>query len=181
MQLQKILVLLVVIHVGLGVASLGHVVFSTDNEASWGTFLSVTPLGEFGILAGADAEGNIGKVGIDPETGETIEGFNTSASFLDIAKDVIAIPNSLREAVIGLTVLRYPVITSITADDGFAYMPVLILRVAMSLFQIATILYLFKMLMDTGLLNSLVGLGVVGIGGAAMMAGPVINFVAKYV
>ena len=146
MGLVKVLVALVVIHLGMGFAQVAVNYFASDiadyGAAGW---ISHTPIGELVPLDNARELGDAA-----PKPGQL--------------EQVLSPAIRVGEMINGLASFGYGFLEAITPDDGFVYTLVMGFRVFSVLILIGVALRLLYVLFDSGILNSTFGMAAVGLG-----------------
>ena len=143
MRLLKLLIALIVIHIGLGFTQMAVTYYSSQREPST-DIVSHTP---------------IGKV-LGTERREDCGGLN-----LGNLMAILSCINNVGDMINGLASFEYGFLSAITADDGMAYNVVMAFRIISVLFWLGLGLGLLYFLFDSNLLTSKLGLALVG-GGA---------------
>ena len=151
--MDKLLYLSAAIHIGFGFAHLSYAYFAAHVATYGGAygFLQYTPLQKF--------------VRIDAEKVRDI-------SLLDF-ESLFNLANNLGDTITVLTVYNYDILTLVQPDDGFVYWVVLAFRIVTWAFNAKLGFELLKLLFQSGLLQSSMGLALVmgGVGLTALLAG----------
>ena len=153
MRLIKLLILLVVMHAGMGFTQMA-VSYYLGDIADHGAagFISHTPIGTFISLDGD----------LDQDTQANPSNF----------KAVLDFANNLGDMINGLATFNYGFLGLIESDDGIVYTVVIALRLISALVWVGLGMSLIYFLFDSNLLTSSLGLTLVGLGGAiAALAG----------
>ena len=154
MRLLKLLMVVLVIHLGFG-ATQCVVSYHAGDVADYGAagIVSHTPIGTF--------------IDLEDPPGSTGEGENPSKfkALLDFA-------NNLGDMIGGMATFGYGFLTDIGPDDGAVYTIVAAFRIISMLIWIGLGLALIYFLFDSNLLTSKLGLGLVGLlGGLGGLGG----------
>ena len=147
MRLIKLLIAVLVIHLGLGFTQMAVSYFAGDvadyGAAGW---VSHTPIGTFIDLESA------------PQSSEEGQGNPSNL------KATLDFANNLGDAINGLASFGYGFLSDIEPDDGLVYMVVMGFRILSSLFWLSLAMALVYFLFDSNLLTSKLGLALVGLG-----------------
>ena len=137
MRLIKLLIALVVIHLGLGFTQM-VVSYYAGDVANYGAsgWVSHTPIGTFMDLEDADPED------ANPE---------------DAPQGLLGVANNLGDMVNGLASFNYGFLSNIQPSDGIVYAVVMAFRIMSALFWLALALALLYLLFDSGLLRTVTG------------------------
>lgn len=150
MLLVKMIIALVILHLGFGFTQMAVSYFSGDT-ADYGAvgIISHTPLGSF--------------IDLDNPPGSDGAGQANPSQF----RRVLDFANNLGDIINGLASFGYGFLTDIDADDGAVYNVVMAFRIASALFTIALGMAVIYFLFDSNILTSTLGLGLVA-GGATI-------------
>lgn len=153
MTLIKLLLALVVLHLGFGITQFSVTLFTAE-EVQYGErgFISHTPLEA--LVPMDDAARALS------ETQPPRQG-----GFWYFLNPIITIGDTIN----GLATFRYDMLTQVDPDEGFVYTVVLLFRIIPSIIQLALAVAMFLVITNTGLLNTTLGQGAVllGAGGLA--------------
>ena len=151
MTLIKLLVVLISLHLGMGFTQISVSYFAGD-VADYGAagVISHTPIGSFIDLdddarRGREAQGN-------PSSFESILGF----------------VNNLGDMVNGMASFGYGALTQFSPDDGLVYTIIIILRIIGTMFTVSVALAVLRLVFDSGILNSTLGMGLFAIGSGTL-------------
>ena len=151
MRLVKLLIALVFIHAGLG--------FTQMVASYYGG--GVADYGESGVLSHTPL---VPLLNLD-------DGGPRCEVALSNPRGLLECINNLGDTLNGLASINYAFLSNITADDGFVFNVVVLLRLAAVLFSVGIALALVYVLFDSNLLTSKLGLGLMGLGGLASVTG----------
>ena len=147
MRIVKMLIALLVIHLGLGFTQMAVSYYAGDvaqyGAAGW---ISHTPIGAFVDVEGAPSSSD--------------EGQGNPSNL----KQILNFANNVGDMVNGLASFGYGFLTDIEPDDGAVYMVVVLFRMLSAGFWLALSMALIYFLFDSNLLTSGLGLALVGLG-----------------
>ena len=146
MRIVKMVFILIAIHMGFGFTQFVVSYYQGDvvdyGEAGW---VSHTPIGQY--------------IDTDPNARNEAIGLNLS----DIPGNWAYI-NRLGDMINGLASFNYQFLTQVQPEDGFVYQFVMAFRLVSVGFWITLAIVLLYILFDSGIINSKIGMSIMGLG-----------------